>query len=200
MPQKEYIAYVLHHGTTTFNESGLYTGWINVELDDQGVLDAEKAAEFLSSCHIEAVYSSPLCRALRTAEIVVSKMGGRCIVERHELLPWSIPEFWGTGKEDFEEGLKPYVDNPSKRPKWGETLEEFRERIADFFEDKLSVHCPTLFVTHTSNIIALKESLTGEASSEKVVGPGGLIGIYEDGDGWGFDILLGKKIDADYGA
>jgi len=78
-------------------------------------------------------------------------------------------------------------------------LEEFLERIADFFEDKLSCHCPTLFVTHTSDIIALKESLTGEASSEKVVGPGGLVGIYEDGDGYGIDVLLGKEIEANYG-
>ena len=199
MAERKYIAYVQHHGTTKFNEQGLYTGWIDVPLDDQGVLDAEKAAEFLSSCEIDCVYSSPLCRAVRTAEIIVSRLGGRCIVECHSLFPWGIPEFWGTEKEAFEEDLKPYVTNPSKRPKWGETLEEFRERIADFFEDKLSCHCPTLFVTHTSDIIALKESLTGEASSEKVVGPGGLVGIYEDGDGYGIDVLLGKEIEANYG-
>ena len=196
---KEYIAYVLHHGTTDFNQKGLYTGWIDVPLDDQGVVDANRAAEFLSSCQIDAVYSSPLCRAVRTAEIVVSKLGGRFITECHCLFPWSLPSFWGESKEDYEEGLKPYVDDDSKCPKWGETLEAFRDRTADFFEDKFNKFCPTLFVTHTSNIIALSEVILGEAHGKEVVGPGGLLGIYEDGDGYGFDVLLGKEQDADYG-
>ena len=47
-----------------------------------GNLGAEKAAEFLSSCEIQSVYSSPLRRARRTAEIIVSRLGGRYFVKR----------------------------------------------------------------------------------------------------------------------
>lgn len=198
MPKK-YIAYVQHHAQTRFNAQKRYTGIWDIPLDDKGVLQANKSAEFLSTCEIDCVYSSPLIRAIRTAEIIVSKLGGRCIIERHELLPWAIPTLAGVSKDEYEEKLKPYVDNPSKCPPDGEALEEFREETADFFEDKFNKFCPTLFVTHTSNIIALSEVILGEAHGKEVVGPGGLLGIYEDGDGYGFDVLLGKEQDADYG-
>lgn len=201
MPRK-YCGYVLHHGTTKFNEQGLYTGWIDVPLDAKGILDAERAAKFLSDKHIMCVATSPLQRAIHTAEIVVSKQTSKPEIEEcHSLFPWSIPEFWGMSKEDYTKGLKPYVDNPKKRPKWGETLTEFRKRIGDFFEENLDPDCVTLFVTHTSDIIALSDVLRGTESNEEVVGPGGLIGVYEDedGDGWCLEVLMGEEIAPDYG-
>src|SRR5271157_4442014 len=199
MPRK-YCAYVLHHGTTTFNEKGLYTGWIDVPLDSKGERDARAAKRFLAGRRIDCVATSPLCRAVRTAEIVTEGHDVD-IEECHSLFPWSIPEFWGMPKDEYTKGLKPYVDDPKKRPKWGETLTEFRKRIGDFFEDNLDSECVTLFVTHTSDIIALSDVLNGTESNEMVVGPGGLLGVYEDedGDGWCLEVLMGEEIAPDYG-
>lgn len=196
---KDYKMFVAHHGETLCNKKGLYTGLVNVELDDDGIIQANTIAEFLSSQEINCVYSSPLCRALRTAEIITSRHGGRYITEHHSLLPWSIPEFWLESKETYTEGLKKYVDNPNRRPEYGETLAEFRERTADFLEEKIKPDCKTLLVCHTSNIIAMSEFIEGKRHEKAVVGPGGLLGIYEDGDGYGYDVLLGKTQDADYG-
>ena len=191
MPRK-YVAFFVHHGTTEFNEKGLYTGFVDVPLNDQGVRDAEKAAEFLSDQDIHRVVTSPLCRARRTAEIIASRHGGRYIEECHSLFPWLIPMFWGKSKEDFDEKLEDFIKDPSKRPKFGETLDEFMDRTHAFMEKNLNCECCTVFVAHTTNLIAVTDLIDGTEDHEECVAPGGIIGIYETDDGWGYDILLGE--------
>ena len=196
MSKPKPIAYVVHHGTTAFNESNKYTGYINEPLSDKGVLDAERAHEFLSRQCIERVVVSPLIRAVRTAEIICPNL---CIEQNGDLLPWSIPAFWGKSKEEFEEALDAYIDKPTKRPENGETLNEFYDRTGDFFEDNLNEHCCTLFVAHTTNLVALCDLLDGTKDHDTVIQPGGVIGIYADEKegGWTYKILLGKKTQAD---
>ena len=184
------VAFVVHHGTTEFNERGLYTGFINEPLSPKGVNDADVAHQFLSRQSIERVVSSPLCRAVRTAEIIAPNL---CIEQNNQLFPWSIPEYWGKPKAEFEEALEEYIRNPDKRPKNGETLNEFMERTGDFFEDQLNEHCVTLFVAHTTNLIALCDLLDGTQKHDTCISPGGIIAIYPDKDGWRYEILLGEE-------
>ena len=58
------------HGETEWNVSEIFRGRIDVELNDTGSKQAQLLAEYLSQKKIEAVYSSPLQRALRTAEVI----------------------------------------------------------------------------------------------------------------------------------
>lgn len=193
---KKPVAFVVHHGTTKFNEQGKYTGMINVPLSNKGISDANEVHEFLSRQHIERVLVSPLCRAVRTAEIICPNL---CIQETHELFPWQFPTFWGKTKDEFDKELEQYIHNPNKRPPEGETLQEFMDRTGDFFEDTLCEHCLTLYVAHTTNLIALCDLLDGTMDHDKVIEPGGVIAIYtdEDNGGWKYEILRGKTIPAD---
>ena len=50
----------------------IFRGRIDIELNETGIKQAELLAEYLSAVKIEAIYSSPLKRALKTAEIVAS--------------------------------------------------------------------------------------------------------------------------------
>ena len=169
---------------------------INVPLADKGVADANRAHEFLSSQPIERVISSPLCRAVRTAEIICPNL---CIEQNNGLFPWSIPTYWGKSKDEFDEAIEGFIKTPSKTPPMGESLNDFMDRTGDFFEDQLNEHCMTLFVAHTTNIIAFCDLCDGTQNHDKVIQPGGVIGIYckEDGDGYGYKILLGKDTKAD---
>jgi broad specificity phosphatase PhoE len=60
------------HGDTEWNVAEVFRGRIDVELNETGVKQAELLAEYLGNLKIEAVYSSPLKRAIRTAEMVAS--------------------------------------------------------------------------------------------------------------------------------
>jgi broad specificity phosphatase PhoE len=61
---------VVRHAQTQSNVTGRYMGWIDEDLSEKGVWQAEQLSRRLSHWPITAVYSSPLKRATRTAEII----------------------------------------------------------------------------------------------------------------------------------
>jgi len=58
---------VVRHGETEWNVKEVFRGRIDIELNETGRKQAELLAEYLSKVKIEAIYSSPLKRALKTA-------------------------------------------------------------------------------------------------------------------------------------
>ncbi|MBI4268150.1 MAG: histidine phosphatase family protein, partial [Chloroflexi bacterium] len=56
------------HGETEWNREEIFRGRIDVTLNQTGIRQAELLAEYLREAKIEAVYSSPLRRALMTAQ------------------------------------------------------------------------------------------------------------------------------------
>jgi broad specificity phosphatase PhoE len=58
------------HGETEWNVTEVFRGRIDIDLNETGVKQAKLLAEYLSESAIEAVYSSPLKRARKTAEII----------------------------------------------------------------------------------------------------------------------------------
>lgn len=59
---------VIRHGETEWNRVERFRGRINVPLNEKGHRQALAVARRLSSWHIEAIHSSPLERALQTAQ------------------------------------------------------------------------------------------------------------------------------------
>ena len=58
------------HGETEWNVEEVFRGRIDIELNETGMKQAELLAEYLRDVEIDAIYSSPLKRALKTAEII----------------------------------------------------------------------------------------------------------------------------------
>ncbi|MDP3880389.1 MAG: histidine phosphatase family protein [Dehalococcoidales bacterium] len=58
------------HGETAWNVEEIFRGRADVDLNATGINQAELLAEFLNKADIEAVYSGPLQRALKTAEAI----------------------------------------------------------------------------------------------------------------------------------
>lgn len=67
--------YFMRHGETEWNQSGLVQGCINIPLNDEGIEQAYQAAQKLKGISIGAIISSPLQRALKTAEIIAESLG-----------------------------------------------------------------------------------------------------------------------------
>ena len=61
---------LVRHGETVWNVEKIYRGRADVDLDEVGIKQAELLGKYLSNWKLEAVYSSPLKRALDTANIV----------------------------------------------------------------------------------------------------------------------------------
>jgi len=60
------------HGETEWNVAEVFRGRIDIELNETGMKQAELLAEYLSNVEIDAIYSSPLKRALKTAKVIAS--------------------------------------------------------------------------------------------------------------------------------
>ena len=73
------MIYIIRHGQTELNNRSALQGRSDHPLNDSGLLQAENAGELLREHGIrfDRVYSSPLIRAVQTAEQILMKAGGQ---------------------------------------------------------------------------------------------------------------------------
>ncbi|MBE5826068.1 MAG: histidine phosphatase family protein [Butyrivibrio sp.] len=62
--------YITRHGQTDYNKSRMMQGRSDIPLNDTGIAQARARRESLGDIKFDAVYSSPLIRAVQTAEII----------------------------------------------------------------------------------------------------------------------------------
>lgn len=64
---------ILRHGRSTWNDQNLFTGWVDVPLNDQGTNEAAQAGKLLikHKCLPDIVYTSLLRRAIDTANLAL---------------------------------------------------------------------------------------------------------------------------------
>jgi broad specificity phosphatase PhoE len=60
---------LIRHGETEWSRSGRHTGRTDIPLTDDGVAAGKALAPALARRHVVAAFSSPLSRAMRTAEL-----------------------------------------------------------------------------------------------------------------------------------
>jgi 2,3-bisphosphoglycerate-dependent phosphoglycerate mutase len=68
-----YTLILLRHGQSDWNQQNLFTGWVDVDLSDQGRAEALRAGELLAESGIlpDIQYTSVLKRAIHTANIAL---------------------------------------------------------------------------------------------------------------------------------
>jgi broad specificity phosphatase PhoE len=132
------------HGETMWNVEKVFRGRADVNLDEVGIKQAELLGKYLSNWELEAIYSSPVKRALDTANIVAryQKVAVR-IAEG--LIDFDFGE-WQSLPEQEVKRLYPAIlnewqSNPHKvKMPGGESLEEVRRRAVEVVSDVLSKH------------------------------------------------------------
>jgi 2,3-bisphosphoglycerate-dependent phosphoglycerate mutase len=69
----EHTLILLRHGNSIWNQLNLFTGWVDVDLSDQGRLEAKRAGELLAESGLkpDLLYTSLLKRAVNTANIAL---------------------------------------------------------------------------------------------------------------------------------
>jgi 2,3-bisphosphoglycerate-dependent phosphoglycerate mutase len=71
----EYTLILLRHGNSTWNQENRFTGWVDVDLSDQGRQEAKRAGELLAESGLkpDLLYTSRLKRAINTANIALAE-------------------------------------------------------------------------------------------------------------------------------
>ncbi|MAV76879.1 MAG: phosphoglyceromutase [Candidatus Marinimicrobia bacterium] len=67
----------IRHGQSTWNAENRFTGWVDVDLSEKGVQEAEKSGRLLQELNInfDMCFTSYLKRAINTLEIVLKILG-----------------------------------------------------------------------------------------------------------------------------
>jgi broad specificity phosphatase PhoE len=154
------------HGETEWNVGKIFRGRADVNLDAVGVKQADLLGKYLGNCRLEAVYSSPLKRALDTATIVAryQKVG---VHTAEDIIDLDYGEWQSLSEQQVERLypalLKEWHNSPHKvRIPGGESLEDVRGRVIELVNDVLSRHQGRiLLVSHRVVLKVLICSLLG---------------------------------------
>jgi broad specificity phosphatase PhoE len=120
------------HGETAWNVEEVFRGRLDIELNETGIKQAGLLAERLSELKIEAVYSSPLKRALNTAEAIARRQRLEVKVSPG-LIDGDFGQWQGLSlskvREKYAELYRQWAESPHlvKIP-GGESLDKVRER------------------------------------------------------------------------
>jgi len=141
------------HGETAWNVEKVYRGRTDVNLDEVGIKQAELLGKHLSNWELQAIYSSPLRRAIDTANIIAryQKIG---IQIAEGLIDFDYRE-WQSLSEQTVKNLYPTLhdewhNNPHKvRMPGGESLEDVKKRAIKVVDGVLSEYQGSvLLVSH----------------------------------------------------
>ncbi len=64
---------LIRHGQSMWNLKNVFTGWVDVPLSSNGIIEAVKAGEQLSNIDFDVVYTSVQVRAIETAMLVLAQ-------------------------------------------------------------------------------------------------------------------------------
>ena len=153
------MIYIIRHGQTELNTRNVLQGRSDHPLNETGIRQAQEAAERLKGVAFDAVYSSPLIRALRTAEIVAPGLEP-VIDERLIEMEYGPYEGKGLGEMGPEvmAFFRDFVHVPA--PKGMEPLDSVVRRAGLFLQDRCRRGGNILISTHAIAMKGLLEYLT----------------------------------------
>jgi len=148
---------VIRHGETVWNAEHRFTTRSDVPLSDTGIRQAQEAAANLAATAIDRIYSSPLQRALRTAETIAASQAAACRIEVDpRLTEIDAGAFDGKTTEELRAGplaeqfARWHTDGDPTFPDGTETFDHALERVTAFFADHDDEPGTTLIATHGS--------------------------------------------------
>ena len=67
---------LVRHGESLWNKENRFTGWVNVDLSEKGVVEAQNAGQLMKEAgfHFDRAYTSYLKRAVKTLNIALDTM------------------------------------------------------------------------------------------------------------------------------
>lgn len=158
------MIYIIRHGQTKLNHSNALQGRSDLPLNENGKQQAASAGEWLAAKGIrfDRIYSSPLQRAVQTAELVAP---GVPVTIDERLIEMDYGPYEGVDlKSPPPEILTFFSDfehNPA--PDGMEQLSSVLARSASFLEDIKNVNGNILISTHAIAMKGLLEVLTPES-------------------------------------
>lgn len=175
------VIYLVRHGQTIRNKEKVMQGRSDAPLNEAGILQAEKCANWFSDQGIrfDRVYSSPLLRAVDTAKIISGKEE---IIIDDRLIEMDYGPYEGVSLVNLPKELiwffSDFVNH--KEPEGMESLSSVVGRLGDFLEErKAEMEGNILISAHAISMKGALEYLTPESKGGYWSTNIGNCGIYQ---------------------
>ena len=153
--------YAVRHGETEWNALGRYQGYLNSDLTERGIRQAEALATGLEGRGIGAIYSSDLKRAAATAQHAANILGLEVEIDSR-LRERNLGILQGNTRKEFAATHPEVFDKyrnggPDYAVPGGESERQFYDRVVGATQDILTRHCGAtiLIVCHSGVIRSL---------------------------------------------
>ena len=170
---------IVRHGQSQWNLENRFTGWVDVDLSEKGIEEAEKAAELLKGYKFDLAYTSDLLRAQRTLDIILKGIGQESIpLEKDQALNERMyGDLQGLNKDETREKFGDEQVHIWRRsfdiaPPNGESLKDTADRVLPYYKDviepQLKAGKDVIISAHGNSLRALIMYLEG-LSPEEIV-------------------------------
>lgn len=135
---------LVRHSKSEWNALGKWTGWTDVDLNEEGRNDAIRTADALKDIKLDQAFTSKLKRAQQTLEIVLKEIAQtdvptiqiEALNERNYGVytgknKWEVKE--EVGEEEFQ-NIRRGWEHPIPE---GETMKKVYERVVPFYEKEV---------------------------------------------------------------
>ena len=183
------LVLLARHGHTAGNEAKVFRSRLDFPLSAQGEHDSHELGQALGNSGMkpDVIVSSPMSRAMKTAQIVSAHTGAP-VEKSGNLMPWNAGLLAGKKRTAQSEKVRDfYVQNAHMPIPGGESIENSESRMKKILTAAIAHgqkgHLP-LLVTHGSGIKAAETLIKGRRSQTgdaALVEPGGLAGIFQNG-------------------
>lgn len=146
--------FLVRHGQTLHNVAGIAQGWNDSELSEEGRDQVRRLGERLASLNPTAIYSSPLGRAMSTAEAIAEATGLQIVtiddLREMNYGGWEGRSFLDVRREDEAIYQRWILDESCACPGGGESHADVRARLERAFASLDSAR--PIVVTHGTAI------------------------------------------------
>ncbi len=179
--------YLVRHGETEMNSEGKMRGRSEIPLDERGEREVDRAAQWLKGKGIRTLLTSPVDRAMQTAQIVSQAIGVPALPD-DRLASLNVGDLEGEDTVSGAETLKKMDEEEPDAPigETGESFDEFNSRVKEALFEGLQASDagPVAMVTHDSVISAIFRLLHGEnVPPDAQIPAGGVAGVTASQDG-----------------
>lgn len=168
---------IVRHGQSLWNLENKFTGWIDVDLSEKGIEEANLAADSLKNYKFDVAFTSALKRANRTLDIILDKINQNDIpVTKDEALNERMyGDLQGLNKDETrkkfgDEQVKIWRRSFDVPPPNGESLKDTADRVLPYYhkviEPELKAGKNVIISAHGNSLRALMMYLENLSKEE----------------------------------
>ncbi len=172
--------YLIRHGQTDWNLQGRFQGREDIELNETGIMQAINCGRAIKDTKFQAVITSPLIRARKTAEIIAEQVSVKELVIEDSIIERDFKKVSGMTPQERE--IFYASGEPDDKEPWEDLCNRMMNSIKmygkKYYNDNI------IMVSHGASINSVLAALSGgKTGTGKIILKNTCINVihYEDG-------------------